>query len=105
MVELKKAGVEVVGVSFDAKDSHQNFIFKYNLNFPLLADTNGAIADAYGVRMGEHKNTGARTFSADEIKDLSGLINRWRERADPVSAFLWKGLSKWGQALLMSYES
>jgi peroxiredoxin Q/BCP len=27
------------------------FITKYNLNFPLIADTDGKIADAYGVRM------------------------------------------------------
>ena len=51
MAELKKDNVEVVGVSFDSAASHQKFIAKYNLNFPLLADTDGKIADAYGVRM------------------------------------------------------
>ena len=50
MAELKNQGVEVIGVSFDNADSHKKFIFKYNLNFPLLADTDGSIADAYGVR-------------------------------------------------------
>lgn len=49
--DLKKDNVEVVGVSFDSPDSHQKFISKYHLNFPLLADTDGKIADAYGVRM------------------------------------------------------
>ena len=49
--ELKKDNVEVVGVSFDSPESHQKFIAKYHLNFPLLADTDGKIADAYGVRM------------------------------------------------------
>ena len=49
--DLKKENVEVVGVSFDSPDSHQKFISKYHLNFPLLADTDGKIADAYGVRM------------------------------------------------------
>jgi peroxiredoxin Q/BCP len=48
--ELKKDNVEVVGVSFDSADSHQQFIEKYKLNFRLLADTDGKIADAYGVR-------------------------------------------------------
>jgi peroxiredoxin Q/BCP len=48
---LKKDNVEVIGVSFDSGDSHQKFIAKYSLNFPLLADTDGKIADAYGVRM------------------------------------------------------
>jgi peroxiredoxin len=104
MVELKQAGVDVVGVSFDDQDTHKNFIFKYNLNFPLLADTSGVIADAYGARMGEHKQTGSATFSVVEIKDVSALINRWRGRSDPVSTFLWKSLSKPEQLLLMSYQ-
>ncbi len=51
IAELKSRNVEVVGVSFDSADSHQKFISKYNLNFPLLVDTEGKIADAYGVRM------------------------------------------------------
>ena len=41
----------MIGVSFDSTESHQAFISKYALNFPLLADTDGKIADAYGVRM------------------------------------------------------
>ena len=50
MDELKKDGVEVVGVSFDSAESHQKFIAKHNLNFRLLADPDGKIVDAYGVR-------------------------------------------------------
>jgi peroxiredoxin Q/BCP len=50
MDELKKDKVEVIGVSFDSTESHQKFIEKHNLNFSLLADTDGKIADAYGVR-------------------------------------------------------
>src|SRR5712672_3750204 len=49
--DLKKENVDVIGVSFDNSESHQKFISKYNFNFPLLADTDGKIADAYGVRM------------------------------------------------------
>jgi len=49
--DLKKDGVEVIGVSFDNEESHQKFIEKHSLNFPLLADTDGKIADAYGVRV------------------------------------------------------
>jgi len=51
MGDLTKQNVEVVGVSFDSLTSHQQFISKFTLNFPLLADTDGKIADAYGVRM------------------------------------------------------
>jgi peroxiredoxin Q/BCP len=60
IADLKKDNVEVVGVSFDSPESHQKFISKYNLNFPLLADTDGTIADAYGVRM-SGKNMAKRT--------------------------------------------
>lgn len=48
---LKGENVEVIGVSFDSGESHLKFISKYKLNFPLIADTDGKIADAYGVRM------------------------------------------------------
>ncbi len=51
MGDLKQDKVEVIGVSFDSADSHQKFIAKYKLNFPLLTDTEGKIADAYGARM------------------------------------------------------
>jgi peroxiredoxin Q/BCP len=51
LADLNKEGVEVIGVSFDSTDSHQKFIAKYKLSFRLLADTDGGIADTYGVRM------------------------------------------------------
>jgi peroxiredoxin Q/BCP len=49
MADLKAAGVKVVGVSFDDADSHKQFIFKYNLNFPLIIDSDGDIARAFHV--------------------------------------------------------
>ena len=51
MADLQKDNIAVIGVSFDSGESHQKFIAKYKLNFPLLADADGKIADAYGVRM------------------------------------------------------
>jgi peroxiredoxin Q/BCP len=59
MESLKKDNVEVIGVSFDNEESHKKFIDKYNLNFPLVADADGKIADAYGVRM-KDKNMARR---------------------------------------------
>ena len=50
MADLKKDNVEVIGVSFDSAESHQKFIAKHSLNFPLLADTDGKVAESYGVR-------------------------------------------------------
>src|SRR5258705_4342429 len=53
IADLKKENVEVVGVSFDSAESHQKFISKFSLNFPLLADTDGKIAEAYATKMAD----------------------------------------------------
>jgi len=55
MGDLQKDNVEIIGVSFDSADSHKEFAAQYNLNFTLLADPAGKIADAYGVRIGGMK--------------------------------------------------
>jgi peroxiredoxin Q/BCP len=46
---LEKAGAVVLGVSPDGATSHQKFVTKYSLPFPLLSDTEHKVADAYGV--------------------------------------------------------
>lgn len=47
--ELKKLGVAVFGVSPDSVKSHGKFRDKFSLNFPLLADTDHAAAEAFGA--------------------------------------------------------
>ncbi len=49
--DLKKDGVEVIGVSVDDEASHKAFIAKHTLNFQLVADTDSKITDAYGAKM------------------------------------------------------
>ncbi len=44
--------IVVLGVSADDEASHQAFTQKYNLNFPLLADTDKSIIAAYDVDAG-----------------------------------------------------
>jgi len=51
MGDLQTNNVEVIGVSYDSADSHKKFIAEYNLNFTLLADTNGVITKTYDVKM------------------------------------------------------
>lgn len=46
---LKKAGAVVLGVSMDSEASHQKFIAKHGLNFPLLVDADHAVAEKYGA--------------------------------------------------------
>jgi peroxiredoxin Q/BCP len=47
--ELKKLGAKVFGVSPDDVASHVKFRDKFNLNFPLLADPDHKVAEAYGA--------------------------------------------------------
>jgi peroxiredoxin Q/BCP len=47
--EIVAKGAAVLGVSTQDEASHQAFTKKYKLNFPLLADTDGAVGRAYGT--------------------------------------------------------
>ena len=46
---IKERGVHLFGVSTDGGKSHEKFIAKFDLPFPLLADTDKEIVTAYGV--------------------------------------------------------
>jgi thioredoxin-dependent peroxiredoxin len=46
---LRKAGAVVLGVSPDSGASHAKFAGKYDLPFPLLADTAHAVSEKYGA--------------------------------------------------------
>lgn len=48
-VELRKQGYAVVGVSTQDEASHQKFIEKNNLPFPLIADTDMQLVKQFGV--------------------------------------------------------
>lgn len=50
MNDLNKAGVQVIGVSADTVEAQAAFKKKYNLNFPLVADQNRALINAFGVQ-------------------------------------------------------
>jgi peroxiredoxin Q/BCP len=46
---LEERNATVLGVSPDPVRSHERFRDKYDLNFPLLADEDHAVAEAYGA--------------------------------------------------------
>ncbi len=46
---LKKHKINVFGISPDDEESHQKFIKKFKLNFPLLADPKRKAIEKYGV--------------------------------------------------------
>ncbi len=47
---FKRLNAQVLGVSLDDVESHKDFAENHGLPFPLLADTEGRAADAYGVK-------------------------------------------------------
>ena len=59
--DLQNAGLEVIGGSVDDEKSHQKFITKYELPFPLIADTDKKLVEAFGV-WGEKKMYGRTYF-------------------------------------------
>lgn len=79
---LKAQGIEVLGVSVDDEKSHQKFITKHDLPFTLLADTDKAIVEAYGV-WGEksmygkkYMGTNRTTFIIDEEGNIAHIISK-----------------------------
>lgn len=79
---LKAQGIDVLGVSIDDEKSHQKFITKYELPFTLLADTDKAIVEAYGV-WGEksmygkkYMGTNRTTFIIDEEGNIAHIISK-----------------------------
>ena len=47
--QLDKLGIAAIGISPDKPEAQQKFDTKFSLGFPLLADTDHAVAEAYGV--------------------------------------------------------
>jgi thioredoxin-dependent peroxiredoxin len=64
LVAIKRKKAVVLGVSPDSVKSHAKFRDKFSLAFPLLADEDHAIAEAYGVWK-EKQNYG-RTYMGVE---------------------------------------
>jgi peroxiredoxin Q/BCP len=72
----------VLGVSADNEKSHKKFADKHNLPFPLLADTEHHIVEAYGV-WGEKMLYGKKymgiirtTFIIDENGNIQAIISK-----------------------------
>jgi peroxiredoxin Q/BCP len=49
LADYDKAHIAVLGISPDEPKAVEKFAAKFHLNFPLLADADHSIADAYGV--------------------------------------------------------
>ena len=79
---FQKNGYELLGVSVDSQRKHQNFIKKHDLPFPLLADTEHTVVNAYQV-WGEKQMFGKKyegiyrtTFVIDEKGMITEVITK-----------------------------
>ena len=69
-------GYAVVGVSIQSAESHKKFIAKYNLPFPLIADTDKTLVTELGA-YGEKKMYGKTTMGTIRttfVADKNGII-------------------------------
>jgi len=77
---LTQNGYQVIGVSTDTEAKHRNFIEKYDLPFPLIADTDNAVHELYGTWQlkknygKEYMGTVRTTFVIDEQGKVSDVI-------------------------------
>ena len=82
---VKRKGAVVLGVSPDGVKSHGKFRQKYDLPFPLLADEDHAVAEAYGA-WGEKSMYGRKYFGilrTTFIIDETGRVARVFEKVKP----------------------
>ncbi|MFO7261151.1 MAG: thioredoxin-dependent thiol peroxidase [bacterium] len=84
--DLAANGAVVLGVSPDTVESHRRFKEKYGLDFPLLADTDHRVAEAYGVW--QQKTMYGRTYwgvaRTTFLIDEEGRIARVFENVKPA---------------------
>ncbi len=76
--DLSGKGVVVMGISKDTVESHAKFRKKYDLTFPLLADTDGSVSASYGV-IKEKNMYGRKTVGIERttfLIDEKGVIRK-----------------------------
>ncbi|MCR9100943.1 MAG: thioredoxin-dependent thiol peroxidase [bacterium] len=85
--DLKAKGYALLGVSPDSAKKHQNFIKKHDLPFPLLADTEKEVLNAYEV-WGEKQFMGKTydgvhrtTFIIDEEGKIEKVFKKVKTKA------------------------
>jgi peroxiredoxin Q/BCP len=90
--EIKSTGAHLFGVSIDPVKSHEKFIGKFDLPFPLLSDPEKAIVEAYGVWVEKsmygkkYMGTERTTFVIDATGKIAAIFPKVKpaEHADLV---------------------
>ena len=79
---LLKAGYAIVGISSDSAKKHQNFIDKFALPFPLIADEDKTIHEQFGTWVEKsmygktYMGTARSTFIIDENGVIEEVISK-----------------------------
>ena len=76
-MEYEKMDVEVLGISKDSIESHEDFISKYKLPFTLLSDTTKKVIKMYGA------DGGITTKRISYLIDPDGMIAKAYSKVDP----------------------
>lgn len=90
---LLKKNIHVIGVSADDEKRHAKFVEKYSLPFPLLADTDLKMINAYGVWgpkkfMGkEYDGIHRTTFLIDEKGNIKEIIEKVKTKEHAAQLF------------------
>ncbi len=71
ILAFQNADTEILGVSTDTVKSHQRFVDKFQLNFPLLADEKKEVTKRYGA-LGLTGSAKRMTF----LIDKNGIIKK-----------------------------
>ena len=86
MPRFQKGAAVILGVSPDGVKSHQKFKVKYELPFTLLADTEHAVAEKYGVW--KEKSMYGRKYMGIErttfLIDAKGVLREVFEKVKPA---------------------
>tara|TARA_Y100001947_G_C10268133_1_gene273036 strand:- start:227 stop:685 length:459 start_codon:yes stop_codon:yes gene_type:complete len=80
--EFDKKGFDIIGISRDSLASHEKFIAKQELGFPLATDEDGSVCEAFGVW--KEKNMYGRKFMGIERSTFAigadgMIIESWRK--------------------------
>ena len=84
--EYQGKDIVVLGVSADDEVSHQQFTQKYNLSFPLLADTEKAMIKAYDVDGGGYAKRVTYVIDSNgKIIDVDASVNTSSQAKDVLA--------------------
>jgi thioredoxin-dependent peroxiredoxin len=76
--KFDKIEAVILGVSKDSIDSHEKFIKKYGLNFPLLSDEDTKVNELYGTWK-EKENYGRKYWGTERstfVIDEKGVVTK-----------------------------